>query len=360
MKIIRQKLFAKGVMGQLKKLESISRGLERAKKEAIEKGINPSSYDLVNKKRLDYVNAQGALLDKGVSNPDKVKVKHTKTVPLKDRTVRLTREERLAKWDPSKQYNYNIPESSFIKESFSESSLINKDSVKNKIESKRPGTINKYTSDSKDFLENLDSGVNKYRDSFLDKKLKEANDSLSSKDKRVLRKTIINEAKKAHIKPGNIKSSLKNDKDLLKYFAKYYEQLNINHNNKTIARLVNKQVGTTPMARIIPKNYDDKIFKGIGKGNIGINKNVIKKVQYGNNPKYSFTTAHEIGHLKNLKKGTIGKDLMSNEHFANNVGRSMKGNLGKTYDRFAKYQEDLYNQDINLNKFSEFGKKLLG
>lgn len=219
MKIIRQKLFAKGVMGQLKKLESISRGIKRAEEEAIKKGINPNSSDLVNKKRLEYINAHGALFDKGVPNPDKVKVKHTKTVPLKERTVRLTREERLAKWDPSKQYNSNNLD-------YSSKSLINKDSVRNKIESKRPGTINNYVSDRKDFLENLKGEVNKelgnYRISFLNKKSKEANDSLSSKDKRILRKTIINEAKKAHIKPGNIKSSLANDKEVIKILKKEF------------------------------------------------------------------------------------------------------------------------------------------
>ena len=323
-------------MGQLKKLESISRGIKRAEEEAIKKGINPDSYDLVNKKRFDYINAQGALLDKGVPNPDKIKVKHTKTVPLKERTIRLTREERLAKWDPSKQYNHNNP-------SYSKELLLKMSN----ISSKRPGTVGKYISDVNKFFhnQNLVDGLNNYKRSFFDKKLKEANDSLSPKDKRILRKTIINEAKKTHIKPGNIKSSLKNDKDLLKVSDKF------------------KKGHQGPGAIAIPKNYDLKTYEEFKNGNnTNANKKFIKKLQYGSGPKYNIITAHEIGHLKNLKKGTtIGNgSTMGKEHFANNLGRSMKGNLGETYNKFAKYQEDLYNKSINYNKFNKLGKKLLG
>lgn len=338
MKIIRQKLFAKGIMGQLKKLESLSRGLERAKKEAIEKGINPNSSDLVNKWRIKYVNAQGALLDKGVSNPDKVKVKvkHTKTVPLKDRTVRLTREERLAKWDPSKQYNHNNSGSS-------SESLINKDSVRNKIESKRPGIIERY---DKNIESSIIDNINKEgKKSFLDKKLKEAESNLSSKDKRILRKTIINEAKKTHIKPGNIKSSLANDKDAINYLKSITKDKNELKNSIELHNNIYQD--GLGYSTFFPKksNNLEKTLNGEK-----INKNIIKKVQYGNYPKYSFTTLHEINHLKNVQKGLLDKDLINKEHFSNTVGRSMKGNLGKVYNKFSKYQEDLYNQDINYFK----------
>ena len=334
--LIRQKQFAKGVAGQLKKLEAINRGLKNAEND-IDIGKWKTKFDA----------AQRVLISKGKKNLSKEEIKnsrvfkpeqkHVKTVPLKDRTTRLTREERLAKWKPYLQYD--IKDSAFDK--------CNVKPLIEKVNSKRPGTLDKYKNNTQDYISSIvdkDESIVKYRNSIFNQKLKEAESSLSPKNKRILRKTIINEAKKNHIKPGNIESSLAKDKEVRKY------RDIVSGNKVPISK------GAHSLA--IPNDYS---FNRVEFAKVhGTNKTFKKKIQYGDNPKYGFSTLHEIGHLKNLKKGTLRPKndySMAKEHFANSsANKSLKGDLRETYRNLSKFQEENYNKSINRRKFYNFYK----
>ena len=335
--LIRQKQFAKGVTGQLKKLEAISRGLKNAEND-IDIGKWKTKFDA----------AQRVLISKGKKNLSKEEIKnsrvfkpeqkHVKTVPLKDRTVRLTREERLAKWKPYLQYD--IKDSAFDK--------CNVKPLIEKVNSKRPGTLDKYKNNTQDYISSTadkDKSIAKYKNSIFYQKLREAESSLSPKDKRILRKTIINEAKKNHIKPGNMKSSLAKDKEVRKY-----QDIIVGDNKVSVK-------GAYSLA--IPNDYSFNRFE-FAKVH-GTNKTFKKKIQYGDNPKYGFSTLHEIGHLKDLKKGTLGPKsdyLMAKEHFANlsSIKSLKKGDLRETFRNLSKFQEENYNKSINHRKFYNFYK----